>query len=292
MLRVSLVSTECTGDAAGANAAAAAGDDAGTAGAAAAGKSPSRASVRGDRNGDSAGAGVGGPDAAAEEGLERSSLALWSVPEFEARLEQLRDLYAEISDREEPWTQGKDPDPWEDQPERGPFAFGGAVSVRSTKTQGSASFRGMDSLRSEMPPALPSEGAGKAMGAGGGLVEELKKAREACREELSSLRGELVKKTRLIESLQADPEAEAEAGAEADGGFAGRARARSRRAVKGDRPVSPRGAFGPVALQPFSEALSVQSRPEDSKPVLPQQQPAGGWILHSPDRPQQHLRAW
>jgi len=41
--------------------------------------------------------------------------AIWSLDKFKRRLELLRDLYQEVSERESmPWTEGVDPNPWED----------------------------------------------------------------------------------------------------------------------------------------------------------------------------------
>jgi len=39
-------------------------------------------------------------------------VAVWSVPKFKLRLDAMRDVYHMVSEREEPWGLGDDPDPW------------------------------------------------------------------------------------------------------------------------------------------------------------------------------------
>jgi len=42
------------------------------------------------------------------------STAVWSLPQFQRRLDVLRDLYREISNRDTQWGEPSDPDPWKD----------------------------------------------------------------------------------------------------------------------------------------------------------------------------------
>lgn len=42
-------------------------------------------------------------------------VSVWSVDKFKLRLDAMRDLYSEISERETPWSSDCDPNPWEDE---------------------------------------------------------------------------------------------------------------------------------------------------------------------------------
>lgn len=63
---------------------------------------------------------------------ERSMLTLsWTISKFKQRLELIRDLYAEVSERESPWGNPDDPDPWRDDPK---VPLYGGKRNRITKT--------------------------------------------------------------------------------------------------------------------------------------------------------------
>merc|ERR1711964_767281 len=46
--------------------------------------------------------------------MNSSLAAVWTLEEFRNRLELVRDLYLEVSDRDHGWDEDEDPDPWRD----------------------------------------------------------------------------------------------------------------------------------------------------------------------------------
>mmetsp|Transcript_3034 Transcript_3034/g.6052 ORF Transcript_3034/g.6052 Transcript_3034/m.6052 type:complete len:1622 (-) Transcript_3034:66-4931(-) len=86
-----------------------------------------------------------------DQGPRASStlLAVWSLPKFQQRLEVMRDLYHEVSDRDKPWGEADDADPWRD--DRGAPLVG-------TDTVKASSRLGGESPHPEEPDAEPHDG--------------------------------------------------------------------------------------------------------------------------------------
>lgn len=124
-----------------------------------------------------------------EDEPQVSNEIIWTVSKFQSRLEVMRELYEEVSERDDPWGAPGDPNPWADgQVICSPAEFAGEGNVPKSHRTGSAD---------QEPDAEPTEIAvQKKCENMSALQAELDQAREqltavpALREELTQLHEE------------------------------------------------------------------------------------------------------